>query len=168
MAEESSDRFALPLLAMGQAQKEITHNEALARIDMLLHARAESLSQPAPPGAAVPGQCWIVAPGASGEWAGRDHCLAMLTAGGWRFVAPRAGLRIEVADEGMAYRHDGSSWLPEAVRQDGYYVDGQRIVGPRRDAIADPAGGSVVDVEVRAAMAQLLAALRSHGLIAEA
>ena len=33
-----TDRFALPLLAAAQAQKEVTHNEALARVDALLHA----------------------------------------------------------------------------------------------------------------------------------
>ena len=74
--------------------------------------------------------------------------------------------RVEVADEGAVYRHDGSSWRPGAERADGLYVDGQRVVGPRADAIGDPAGGSVVDAEVRAALTQLLAALRSHGLIA--
>ena len=47
---DASDRFALPLLHAGQAQKEITHNEALQLIDMLLHPYAESASLTAPPG----------------------------------------------------------------------------------------------------------------------
>ena len=34
-------RFALPLIAPGQAQKEAYHNEALAAIDAALHACVE-------------------------------------------------------------------------------------------------------------------------------
>jgi hypothetical protein len=50
-----------PLLQAGQAQKELTHNEALALIDMLLHAQVESMTVATPPGGAVVGQCWVVA-----------------------------------------------------------------------------------------------------------
>jgi hypothetical protein len=39
-------------------------------------------------------------------------------------------------------------------------------VGPQAAAIASPAGGSIVDVEARAALGALLATLREHGLIA--
>ena len=90
MATDMSDRFALPYLSSGQAQKETTHNEALAIVDMLLHARAESASLAAPPGSAAAGQCWIVAAGGSDAWDGYDDHLACLTSGGWRFVMPRA------------------------------------------------------------------------------
>jgi hypothetical protein len=48
-------------LQAGQAQKELTHNEALALIDMLLHAQVESMTVATPPGGAVVGQCWVVA-----------------------------------------------------------------------------------------------------------
>lgn len=165
MATDMSDRFALPFLSSGQAQKEMTHNEALAIIDMLLHAHAESASLAAPPGAAAEGQCWIVAAGASGAWSGYDGNLACLTAGGWRFVAPRAGMRVAVADEGLTHVHDGSGWGVDPVRADGFYVENARIVGPRAAAIADPAGGSVTDSEARATLTQLLVVLRDHGLI---
>ncbi len=165
MADEMSDRFALPLLAAGQAQKEITHNEALTRIDMLLHPCAESRALAAPPAGAQAGQCWIVASGASGDWEGREGCLALLTSGGWRFAEPRAGLCVLVAKDGFCWRHDGTAWLADGARPNGYYVEGQRVVGARVAAIADPAGGSFVDAEARLAIGQLLAMLRTHGLI---
>lgn len=165
MVDETSDRFALPLLVTGQAQKEITHNEALILIDMLLHARVESRSLSIPPEMAQPGACWIVAADGAGAWMGQDGCLAMMTSGGWRFLAPRAGMRVEVADEDMNCRHDGVAWVLDALRPDGVYLEGLKIIGARAAPVADPLGGSVVDSEARGVLTQLLAALRSHGLI---
>ncbi|MGE4429149.1 MAG: DUF2793 domain-containing protein [Sphingobium sp.] len=168
MADETSDRFALPLLAAGQAQKEMTHNEALAMVDMLLHPLAQSMALSVPPESALPGQCWIVAEGGSGAWEGHDDDLAAFTSGGWRFVAPREGMRVTVAGEGGACHYDGAQWVPDGVRPDGLYMEGDRVVGPRAAAIPDPDGGMVVDAETRLALGQLLSALRSHGLIAAA
>ena len=165
MAAETSDRYSLPFIQAAQAQKELMHNEALAMIDILLHAQAESASLAAPPPGALSGQCWIVAPGASGEWAGNDGKLAAMTSGGWRFVAPRAGMRVAISDEGMAYIYNGTSWSAEAVRSDGYYVDGEKIIGERAGAIPDPTGGASMDSEARTAIINILSVLRGHGLI---
>ncbi len=165
MFDETSDRFALPLLVTGQAQKEVTHNEALILIDMLLHARVESRSLSTPPETVQAGVCWIVAADGAGAWLGQDGCLAMMTSGGWRYLSPRVGMRIEVADENMVCRFNGTAWLPDAVRPDGVYLDDVKIIGPRAEPVADPLGGSVVDAEARTALMQLLTALRSHGLI---
>lgn len=61
-----TDRLALPLLAAGQAQKEITHNEALGQLDMLVQLIVVSADLSAPPASPAEGQCWIVASGGSG------------------------------------------------------------------------------------------------------
>ncbi|CAM5536974.1 DUF2793 domain-containing protein [Sphingobium scionense] len=165
MTNETSDRWALPLLHAGQAQKEMMHNEALARIDMLLHGVAESADLAIPPIAPVAGQCWIVAAGASGGWAEREGHVAGWTEGGWRFVAPRAGLQLSVADRGHVMAHDGTAWRNAVVRSDGFFVDDQKIVGARQAGITAPAGGTTVDIESRGAIAAILAALQAHGLI---
>ena len=59
-------RFALPVLKAGQAQKEVTHNEALARVDALLHPVVESMALAVPPPAPEPGRGWLVAAAPSG------------------------------------------------------------------------------------------------------
>ena len=165
MTMDRSDRFALPFLSSGQAQKEVTHNEALAIVDMLLQPAAESASLTEPPGSASDGQCWIVATGGSGAWTGYDGCLACLSSGGWRFVSPRAGMRVPVAEDGVVYIHNGSGWGADRVRPDGVYIEEVQVIGPRAGAIADPVGGSVTDSEARAVLAQVLVVLRGHGLI---
>lgn len=165
MTQDATPRWDLPLLHAGQAQKELFHNEALARIDMLLHGVAESADLTEPPVSPENGACWIVADGADSVWTGRDGAIACWTEGGWRFVMPRAGLAMGVADRGHAMIHDGAAWIDERLRADGMYVGGNRVVGARGAAIADPAGGSIIDEGSRDAIGAILAALRNHGLI---
>ncbi|MCP1468709.1 hypothetical protein J3E64_000376 [Sphingobium sp. OAS761] len=162
---DMTPRWALPLLFAGQAQKELFHNEALATIDALLHGRAESADLPEPPAAPEPGQCWIVAEGGMGDWAGRDGDVACWTDGGWRFTVPAAGLTLDIGDRDHGLFHDGVEWRASAVRDDGFYLDDQRIVGERQDAIAGPEGGAVIDEEARSSINMVLAVLRVHGLI---
>src|SRR3989344_3642622 len=81
----STARFALPLLAMAQAQKEVTHNEALTLLDALVQPVVEDGPQAVPPSAPVAGQGWIVGAAASGAWVGEEGALALWTSGGWRF-----------------------------------------------------------------------------------
>lgn len=158
-------RWAMPMLFAGQAQKEVFHNEALARIDALLHGRVESADVATPPETPTIGQCWIVAAGATGAWAEQVGCIACWSEGGWRFVAPRAGLSMDVADRGHALFHDGSLWRDALLRGDGLYLDGQKVVGARQAAIAVPTDGATIDVEARTTLGAVLVALRTHGLI---
>lgn len=165
MTQDATPRWDLPLLHAGQAQKELFHNEALARIDMLLHGAVKSADLTEPPMSYAIGDCWIVADGADGVWAGQGGAIACWTEGGWRFVTPRAGLAIGVADRGHAMIHDGTAWIDGPIRADGVHVGGYRVVGARVAAIADPAGGSTIDEGSRDAIAAILAELRNHGLI---
>jgi len=142
----STARFALPLLAMAQAQKEVTHNEALTLLDALVQPVVEDGPQAVPPSAPAAGQGWIVGAGASGAWAGKDGGLALWTSGGWRFVAPRPGMRTHRLSDGGWLRFDGVAWVEP---------------GP----IASPVGGATVDSEARAAIAAVILALVGHGLL---
>jgi hypothetical protein len=161
---EPTPRLALPLLEPGQAQKEMFHNEALALLDIAVQGSAEGPID-TPPADPRPGDCWIVGAAPDGEWAGRAGCVAGWTAGGWRFVAPREGMRLWLGlARGFALFADGEWRLGQAHGK--LFVEGQQVVGIRSSAIPEPAGGMVVDGEARTAIVALLEALRSHGLIA--
>lgn len=162
----TTDRYGIELLASGQAQKEVSHNEALLRIDALLHAAVESRSLAAPPAAPTPGQCWIVADGASGAWAGQSGRFAHFRDGGWRFVAPQEGCLVWVRGEGVFARLTPWGWNVGDWPANAVVVAGNKVVGGRQPAIAAPNGGATVDAEARAAISAVLAALRTHGLIA--
>lgn len=165
MTSDATPRWALPNLFAGQAQKELFHNEALARIDMLLHGQVESAEETVPPPLPAQGQCWIVAAGATGSWLGRDGSVACWTEGGWRHIEPRAGLALWAANRGHLMQYDGDAWGEGAVRGDGLYVGGVRVAGARRPAISNPAGGGSIDNEARSSIAAILSAMRDHGLI---
>jgi hypothetical protein len=160
-------RWALPLLEAGQAQKEMTHNAALAAADLLLAAGVEAVGTDAPPGAPAVGQCWIVGAAPTGAWAGHAGSLAGWTAGGWRFAAPREGLAVWSVADGCEARYAGGTWRVGRVAASELRIGGVKVVGAQAAAVALPTGGSTVDSEARAALAQLLTALRGHGLIAQ-
>jgi hypothetical protein len=57
-------------------------------------------------------------------------------------------------------------WEGGVVRAQELRVNGLTVVRQRQPEVADPAGGSVVDTQCRAAVASILTTLRTHGLIA--
>jgi hypothetical protein len=160
-----TDRLGLPLLVPGQAQKEVSHNEALTIADLAIQLVVESMDLADPPGTPTAGQCWVVAEEASGSWLGREGTIAGWTAGGWIFVEPKAGWRAWAINRGNVIRFDGAGWEDEAARSDGLYVGGQKVVGARQPSISDPTGGELQDAEARAAIGAILMAMRFHGLI---
>lgn len=162
---EATGRFALPFIVPGQAQKEVWHNEALARIDVALHPAVEGTPQAAPPATPAVGQCWIVADAATGDWAGHDGELACWTDGGWRFLAPQPGTMAWDKFAALWRHWTGSAWSAGEWPVSALRIGGVQVVGERQPAILSPSGGTTIDVEARAAIDALIAALMSHGLI---
>jgi hypothetical protein len=161
----ASARFSLPLLAAGQAQKEVAHNEAVQLLDLIVAAAVEGTPSAAPPGAPTIGATYLVDSGASGDWSSHDGCLAGYTAGGWRFIVPREGTLAYVVSRSVWALFRGGAWEIGAVRGDNVVIGGQQVVGPRAPPIAVPAGGVTIDAQARSAIGQILAALETHGLI---
>ena len=138
-----SPRYALPLLFAGQSQKEAFVNEAHALTDALIHCAIEGTAA-APPGSPVDGDNWLVGASPTGAWAGQPGKLACRQAGNWLFVSPMDGMRLLDKSTGQERRYS-AGWLAPA-------------------APADPAGGATIDAEARAAIASLIAALRTAGV----
>lgn len=162
---EHSARFQIPLLAPGQSQKEYFHNEALERIGMLLCPVVEDVPQAVPPADPAIGACYLVADSGTADWLGRDGAIACFTAGGWRFVEPIEGLGVIARSSGEPLQWRSEAWEAGIVRLQEVRIGGETVLRERQPAIPDPAGGSVVDSEGRAALAAVLDALRTHGLI---
>ena len=162
---DTTPRLALPFILPGQAQKELFHNEALTRIDLALHPAVEGPPEAEPPPAPAEGECRIVAPGALGDWSGRDNMLAMWTESGWRFVAPSPGTSAWNKASAVPLLWDGYQWRDGELASAGLLVNGLRVVGGRQPAVPSPSGGTIIDEEARAAINALTAALMSHGLI---
>ncbi len=106
-----TERFKLPLLAGGQAQKHVTANEAFARLDALTHPCARSRSLGAPPQGVQDGDLFLIAHPSAGPWTGHDGDIAMFLNGGWEFLKPFAGMQAWVVDEQSRCMFDGVAWL---------------------------------------------------------
>lgn len=137
---------ALPLIFPGQAQRELSINEAHALADVLLHPAIEGTVD-TPPGDPEPGECWLVGAMPTGAWADHAGELACFQAGTWLFATPRAGTTVFDLDAGQSIRFNGA-WH-------------------RAEAVDAPTGGATVDTEARVAIAQLIAALIAGGLLAD-
>src|SRR5207237_9871608 len=87
----NTPRLALPAIEAAQAQKHVTHNEALTLIDALTQLAVESRTLTAPPGTPADGSCYIPAPAATGAWSRWGGQIALFSGGGWVRISPLSG-----------------------------------------------------------------------------
>ena len=147
MAESlETPRLSLPLLAPGQAQKEMTHNEALTMIDALIFPVAVAASVNVPPAEPLNGQSWIIGNSPTGLWAGKAGQLATATMGGWRFTAIPVGAWVRVGTAGHLWRNSTAGWV-------------------QTPEITGPSGGSTIDSEARLSINAIVQILADAGIL---
>ena len=79
--------IGLPLLEASQAQKHVTHNEALLLLDAMVHLAVISRVLATPPASPADGDRYLVAASATGDWLGHSGHIAFREAGAWRFAS---------------------------------------------------------------------------------
>ncbi|MEN8837310.1 MAG: DUF2793 domain-containing protein [Celeribacter marinus] len=104
-------RLNLPLLAPSQAQKHVTVNEALTRLDALVQLALGSTTITTPPLAASEGDAYGVPAGAVNAWAAHEGQIAVYVNAGWAFVPAAQGMRAYVVDQGFHACFDGTQWI---------------------------------------------------------
>lgn len=142
MAGNETNRLGMPLLQPAQAQKHVTVNEALMRLDGLVGLVLQSISETAPPAVVTDGLCWAVPGGASGDWQGHGGQIAIGANGGWVFQQPAPGQRAHVADRGVEAIHDGSRWVAGAITLGGSGAG--LLAGLAEGEVVVSAGASIV------------------------
>ncbi|WP_291844595.1 DUF2793 domain-containing protein [Maricaulis sp.] len=97
---QTSPTLDLPLVMPAQAQKHVTVNEALLRLDALVQPVVESRTVSEQPADPAEGAGWIIPSGASGpDWANYPvGTLAIFRDGCWSALQPRDGWRVHVRD----------------------------------------------------------------------
>lgn len=105
----NSPRLALPYIVSGQAQKEVTHNDALNGLDSLAQIGVLSATLDTPPGSPAEGDSYIIGSSPTGAWAGHAGKVASYYSG-WQIRTPREGWLAWVADTDGFVAHDGSNW----------------------------------------------------------
>ncbi|MDZ7906711.1 MAG: DUF2793 domain-containing protein [Cypionkella sp.] len=122
----------LPYILPSQAQKHVTHNEAIRLLDVIVQLSVAARNLPVPPASPVQGDRYIVANGASGDWAGRAGQIALYENGAWQFFAPMAGWTAWITSESVLASYSGSAWTSQA---DGPFNVGQLGISATPDAV---------------------------------
>ena len=106
---DNSPRLDLPYLAPAQAQKHVTHNAALTRLDILVQLTVTAFAATQPPGVPEEGAVYALGAGAQDAWAGQDAAtLAAFQDGAWIFVTPQDGwVATEAATGALRVLADG-------------------------------------------------------------
>ncbi len=107
---DTSPNLDLPFLIPAQAQKHVTHNEALERLDLLVQLVVQGFEATTPPGTPAEGQIWALGAAPTGDWAGQGGRLAASVGGGWVFIAPRTGWRAWGQAEAQFRVWRGADW----------------------------------------------------------
>lgn len=108
---EKTSRLDLPYILPSQAQKHVTHNEALQRLDAVIQLVILA-ELPAPPQNAQEGDCFLIASEASAEWAGKSAQLAFRQDGAWIFITPKEGWRAWFVDTLKVLRQNAWQNVP--------------------------------------------------------
>ncbi len=113
---ETTARHDLPLLMPSQAQKHITHNEAVMHLDTLVNLALAAPVTAAPPASPAEGDCHHVGPAAAGVWETlRGRTVAFL-AGGWQALSIPTGATAFVVSAATSHVFDGVDWVLPNLR----------------------------------------------------
>lgn len=106
---ETSPTLSLPYIQAAQAQKHVTHNEALRILDCITQLSIENRNLTQPPLDPQIGATYVVAADGQGEWAGHTHEIAHWGPG-WVFYTPQPGWQAWDIAAGTAIVWTGSVW----------------------------------------------------------
>lgn len=114
---DATPSLALPLLVAAQAQKHVTHNDALLALDAIVMLCVLDRHRSEPPASPADGSRHLVAAAPAGAWAGHAGHVAAWQDGAWRFYIPKEGWMAWVAGEELLLCRGASGWV-EALRFD--------------------------------------------------
>ncbi len=120
--------------------RAVTEADGQARVALVAASLAEARA------VMVEGECWLIGEAPSDAWADHAGQLACWSSGDWLFAPPRSGMRLLNLSTGQLGLYRGGAWSFAA-------------------APTAPSGGTTVDAEARAAIAELIAALADSGII---
>lgn len=107
---DETPNLKLPYILPSQAQKHVTHNEALRLLDAVVNLSVKSRDGTGAPVTPLPGERYIVGSPATGMWAGQDGTIACFIDDGWLFIVPHMGWQAYIEAENRVLVFDGTSW----------------------------------------------------------
>ncbi len=115
---DRSTSLDLPFIQPTQAQKHVTHNEAIELLDLIVQLSVEEIGAETPPVAPIEGQTWALGAAPTDAWSGADGQLASYRGGGWLFVNPNEGWRAWDKSSDTLYAFINGSWISSGSELD--------------------------------------------------
>lgn len=119
--------LSLPFLEAAQAQKHVTVNEALRRLDALVHLSVLDTTLTTPPATPDEGERYIVGADATGAWDDEDGHIAQWSDGAWMFLVPQVGWRAFDESDGSFRVFTGAGWVAEPAGSGAVSAHGAAI-----------------------------------------
>ena len=116
---DTTTHLGLPYLLAAQAQKHVTHNEALRLLDAMVQLSVLDRTRTTPPASPTDGDRHLVASGATGLWSGWDLNIAFWIDGAWIRLVPRPGWLTWIAAEATFLVWNGTDWVDIAASGSG-------------------------------------------------
>ena len=110
MSTNNTPRLRFPYIIASQAQKEVTHNDALNLLDLLVQPVIKARGN-TPPASPDESDAYIVTAPATGAWIGKENQIAWFIGGAWQFVTPVEGMWFWSAADAKDYVYHGSAWM---------------------------------------------------------
>lgn len=107
---DTTANLDLPRILPAQAQKHVTHNEALQLLDAVVQLVVQGFDVQTPPATPGEGEVWALGAVPTGAWEGQAGRLAVRVGTGWLFVTPRPGWRAWGRAEADLRIWDGAGW----------------------------------------------------------
>ena len=103
-------RHNLPYILPSQAQKHLTHNEALRQIDAIAHLSVSALDADAPPQDPVSGQSLAIGEAPTGIFSNFAHHIAAYIDGAWQYYPMLSGMVAWNEPEQTLYVYSQPDW----------------------------------------------------------
>lgn len=106
----TTPQLGMDELETGQGEPEVTINTAMRTLEATLQLTVLDKDLTTPPASPAATARYIVAAGATAEWAGQANRIAFLLNSVWEFLTPREGWLAHVDDENTHYKYNGTAW----------------------------------------------------------
>lgn len=140
---DTSPNLRLPYLQPSQAQKHVTHNEALCLLDAVVQLSVLGRNLSTPPSSPTDGDRYIVPVSPQADWAGQAGKIALYDVSSWLFLEPQPGWRAEVLNEQRSVVFDGVAWFEPTFNTDNLSGVGVNTPSDAVNGLAVAAAGSL-------------------------
>ena len=107
---ENTIKHALPYIMAAQAQKHVTHNEALRTLDALIQLSVKAKDVSDPPSDPSEGDAYLIGVSPTAVWANYENQFTVFQDGAWAFHPPKVGWIVWVEADETLLIFDGTDF----------------------------------------------------------